>query len=136
MRLLAKLLLLATVKAVASSAQRSSSHDFTSTVIPCPYAKASATTITQTDQPVLIAATTSTIAGVRRAQPTSNANTPPTIIIKKWSAQYKDIGAFAIPGYDGSGLCEDCVNGNQVVTLQECTKGNEVRCTDSVETWQ
>lgn len=129
-----------------------STYDFVSTVIPCLYASPSlVTTVTQTEQPVLVSRSSSTITnthvtstvttkGRRPLTVTSTAITY-TTVVKEWNAIYKDLGPLAIPGYEGSGICSNCEgpHGGKLQTLDviECIGGSgpPTVCREFTEIW-
>ena len=72
---------------------------------------------------------------------TGNTAQPVKVIINRiLVVPYDQLGPLAIPGYDGSGLCRQCIdqagNRKQVVTVSECrTKAKRSTCTRHTETW-
>lgn len=82
-----------------------STYDFVSTVIPCPVAApSSVTTVTGTDQSVLVSRVAETITNthvtstvIRKWKPTTVIQTLSTYttLVKEWSAEYKDLGPLA-----------------------------------------
>ncbi|EXJ80891.1 hypothetical protein A1O3_07179 [Capronia epimyces CBS 606.96] len=129
-----------------------STYDFVSTVIPCPFASPSpVTTVTKTEQSVLVSRSsgtitnthiisTATIKGGKPITVTSTVSTY-TTINKEWNAIYKDLGPYAIPNYDGSGICTDCMgpHGEKMQTLDviECVEGSgqPTVCHEYPEVW-
>lgn len=127
-----------------------STYPFVSTVIPC-LAASSITTVTKTEQTVLISRSSYTITDSQltthvvktygTSTSTSTAPSTYTTVVKEWSAEYKDIGPLALPGYGGSGFCESC-NGpqgeqRQVLVAVECRSAERrpTVCSKGVETW-
>lgn len=119
-------------------------YDYVSTVIPGPD---SSTTVTRTDQPVLISRSSKTITDkyvmtvLDGHNSSTTTTTAYTTAVKEWSALYKDIGALALPDYAGSGLCDSCegLDGEQRQKLEviECLSGPQgpVVCSQGIETW-
>lgn len=129
-----------------------STFDYVSTVIPCPYGSESLSTITATGQTVVVSRSTSTSTKVhvtstvltQRGKPTISTQTTTsyTTLIKEWNAIYKDLGPLAIPGYSGSGLCQEKCHGShgerlQVLEAIECKNGQKqpTVCSKWPETW-
>lgn len=128
-----------------------STYPFVSTVIPCPYGESgTVSTITKTEQIVVVSRTSSTstevrvtpIAFTRRGKSTTSTSTTTvfTTLVKEWTAPYKDLGPLAIPGYDGSGLCRECKGPKgeklQVVEAIGCDgHGGSTTCSKWAETW-
>lgn len=128
-----------------------STYDFVSTVIPCPVAApSSVTTVTGTDQSVLVSRAAETITNthvtstvIRKWKPTTVIQTLSTYttLVKEWSAEYKDLGPLAIPGYDGSGICTQCWGSNkqqfQPLNVLECasTLDEATVCRQYSEVW-
>lgn len=127
-----------------------STYSFVSTVIPC-LAASSTTTVTRTEQTVLISRSSHTVTNTQlppyvlqtngTTTTASTARTTHMTVVKEWSAEYKNIGPLALPGYSGSGLCESC-NGphgeeRQVLEAVECRSGprRATFCSRGVETW-
>ncbi|KAK6383559.1 hypothetical protein LTS17_002851 [Exophiala oligosperma] len=119
-------------------------YEYVSTVIPC---LDTSTTVTRTEQSVLISRSSSTITNthvktkVHHGHTTTTTATARTTVLKEWSAVYKDIGPLAIAGYKGSGLCDTCEGHNgekkQEVEAIECThrpRGPTV-CEKHAEIW-
>lgn len=125
-------------------------YAFVSTVIP-DQDGSSTTTITRTDQSVMVSLfsqtltrlTTSPTVSVARGTPTGTMGNSSiyTTVIKQWNAAYKDLGPLAIPGYSGSGLCHTCLGPNgmqsQVLNVIECVHSPRKRhsCKEGSETW-
>lgn len=128
-----------------------STYDYVSTVIPCPYGPSSISTITSTQQSVLVSRSTSTLTNLKvtvvslteGGKPTTTTSTATsyTTAIKEWSAPYKDLGPLGILGYGGSGLCDVCNGPNgaklQVVEAVECknSRRQPTVCSMWPETW-
>ena len=129
-----------------------STYDFVSTVIPCPFAVPSqTTTITKTEQSVLVSRSSKTITNEyitstvtrkwRRPTTVTSTASKYTTIINEWSAAYKDLGPYAIPGYSGSGICTKCQGPNkqkvQLLDVIECTQGSDIptTCNQHPEVW-
>ncbi|EXJ79878.1 hypothetical protein A1O3_08163 [Capronia epimyces CBS 606.96] len=119
-------------------------YDYVSTIIPGPD---SPITVTRTDQSVLISHSSTTITStalvtkVRFGHRFTATATAYTTQVKEWSALYKDIGPLALPGYEGSGLCQSCKGPHgekrQQLEVIECVshpKGPTV-CRGGVEDW-
>lgn len=127
-----------------------STYDFVSTVIPY-LGGSSSTLITKTDQVVTISHL-STVLTSSVACPTTTAaanatifsngtaaacspTTFPTLIVDV-TAPFNELGAIAIPGYAGSGLCTDCevsdIEQRQRVLVTRCL---DAACTTYSETW-
>ncbi|KAK5047552.1 hypothetical protein LTR84_006649 [Exophiala bonariae] len=96
-----------------------STYGFVSTVIPCPVASpSSVSTITKTDQNVLVTRSSKTVTNTfvtstvtrkwRKPITITSTTSAYTTIVKEWSAPYKNLSPFAIPGYKGSGICDQC----------------------------
>lgn len=124
-----------------------STYDYVSTVIPCPYGPSTVSTITKTEQTVLVSRTISTKINTHvtqvslttgRGKPTTTSSTVTsyTTLTREWNAKYKEIGPSAIPGYGGSGLCREC-DKSQVLEVVECEKKphQPVVCSAWPETW-
>lgn len=130
-----------------------STWDFVSTVIPCPFALPTSTvsTITTTDQSVLVSRASSTITNThitstvttkwkRRYTHTTTVSTY-TTLVKEWNAPYNQLGPLAIPNYGGSGLCNNCSgpHGQKLQNLDviECRQiGNKPSiCREYNEVW-
>lgn len=126
-------------------------YSFVSTVIPCPPVKPPFTTITKTEQSVLVSRSSSTITKRQitskifshsGSSTTSTATqTTYTTVVKEWSAEYKDLGPLALPDYKGSGLCTSCKRPHgelqQVVDAIECANSEygPTVCSKGTETW-
>lgn len=117
-----------------------STYDFISTVIPCPLAlPSSVSTITKTDQNVLVTRSSKTITNTfvtslvtkkwRKPVTVTTTASTFTTIVKEWSAPYKDLSPFAIPGYKGSGICKQCKGPNgqnqQSLEVVECLQSSK-----------
>lgn len=129
-----------------------SSWDFVSTVIPCPFAPApsSVSTITTTDQTVIVSRASTTITNTqlttavtkkwkRRFTHVTTVSSY-TTVTKEWSALYSNLGPLAIPGYQGSDLCKNCTgpNGQKLQTLNviECKETDRsTLCHEFEEVW-
>lgn len=113
-------------------------YDFVSTVIPCPFGTSSVSTITVTDQSVLVSRTTTTVTSIttkaQRPSATPRVFATYTTVVKEWSAVYKDLGPIAIPGYAGSGLSK---NKDQELEVVECQSSHHrpTICKKWRETW-
>lgn len=129
-----------------------STYDYVSTVIPCAYGPQSVSTITVTDQTVVVSRTTSTSTVVKstpitlthsgKPTTTTSTTTSYTTAIKEWNALYKDIGPYAVPGYSGSDLCREKCRGSdgekvQVLDVVECKNSHShaTVCSAWPETW-
>lgn len=129
-----------------------STFDFVSTVIPCPLAlPSSVSTITKTDQDVLVSRSSKTITNTfitslvikkwRKPITVTTTASTYTTIVKEWSAPYKDLGPFAIPGYKGSGICTQCKGPNgqnkQSLDVVECRQSSNkpAICRGYPEVW-
>lgn len=128
-----------------------STYDFISTVIPCPLASPLAiSTITTTDQKVLVSRSSDTITNTypttivtrkwRRPITITTTASSYTTIIKEWSAPYKNLGPYAIPGYQGSGICHQCKGPKgqklQLLDVIECHQtGKATVCREYPEAW-
>ncbi|KAJ4660205.1 hypothetical protein HRR90_001179, partial [Exophiala dermatitidis] len=122
-------------------------YDYVSTVIPC-LDGASTTTVTETQQPVLISRSSEIIRNTRPITKIVHGNATATTavidattIVKEWSAPFKDIGPLALPNYEGSGLCKSCKGPKgeirQVLNVIECTSRHRrgTICRKNSETW-
>lgn len=130
-----------------------STWDFISTVIPCPFASPmpAVSTVTATDQTVLVSRASRTITNTqvtsavttKRNKPFTHVTTVSayTTLIKEWSAPYNNLGSLAIPDYEGSGICKKCTgpNGQKLQTLDviECleTTDKPTVCHEYEEVW-
>lgn len=128
-----------------------STFSYVSTVIPCPYGTASATTVTRVDQPVIISRAVATITRTTEQKISKTAGRSTfthkatlsayTTLVKEWSVLYKDLGPLALPSYHGSGLCTDCQGPNkqrlQTVTMVECasSRWRPVICVKRLDIW-
>jgi hypothetical protein len=128
-----------------------STYSYVSTVIPCPYATASATTVTRVDQPVIVSRAVATITRTTEQKITKTARgstfthkttlSAYTTLAKEWSVLYKNLGPLALPNYDGSGLCTDCQGPKkerqQTVTMVECasSRWRRVICRERIDIW-
>lgn len=129
-----------------------STYDFVSTIIPCPLAlPSSVSTITKTDQNVLVTRSSKTITNTyttstvtrkwRKPVTVTTTASTYTTVIKEWSAPYKQLGPFAIPGYQGSGICTQCrgPKGQKLQSLDviECrqTSNKPPVCREYPEVW-
>ena len=127
---------------------------FVSTTIPCDWdgTTSRSTLVTNVHQSITIStkAVTTTIfpsgGSASGSAPWGNSSNtihkPFTSVIEQsFVIPFHKLGPLAIPGYDGSGLCEDCDNDPsgsqlQVVTVKECHKvRHRSKCTRYVETW-
>ena len=122
------------------------------TVIPAAWNGTAGTTITvtKTDQPVTVSRCQSTVASTplaRRGEVAggwrnTTVHSPVFLtIIKDFVVTFEEIGPLAIPGYPGSGICEECAeledhSRHQVVTVTECrTSPQGAKCLEYLETW-
>lgn len=127
-----------------------STWDFVSTVIPCPFALPTSTvsTVTATDQSVLISRTSTTITNehvtsIKWKRPFTRVITASayTTLVKEWSAPYNQLGPLAIPDYGGSGICDICSgpNGQKLQRLDviECSQvaNKPTICREYEEVW-
>ncbi|KEF58986.1 uncharacterized protein A1O9_03829 [Exophiala aquamarina CBS 119918] len=130
-----------------------STHDFVSTVIPCPFASASSiTTVSKTEQSVLVSRSSETVTNTyvtssvvtrkwRRPATVASTASEYTTVVREWSAVYKDLGPYAIPDYDGSGICTKCQgpNGQNMQSLDviECVQSADspTVCREHPEVW-
>lgn len=128
-----------------------STWNYVSTILPCPYGDSSVSTITKTEQSVVVSRTTLTITDttatelsyVESGAPIVSVSTATsyTTVVKEWNAMYKDLGPRAIPGYSGSGLCKACHSPDgkelQVLEVIECKNSSNIPTVCSVwpETW-
>ena len=130
-----------------------STYDFVSTVIPCPFALLSPiTTVTKTEQSVLVSRSSETITNAyitslvtrrrwRRPVTVTTTVSQYTTLVNEWSAAYKDLGPYAIPGYAGSGVCSNCQgpNGQKMQSLDvlECMQisNGPTVCQEHPEVW-
>ncbi|KAI1619533.1 hypothetical protein EDD37DRAFT_211878 [Exophiala viscosa] len=99
---------------------------FVSTTIPCSWngTAASSTIVTTTDQIVTgsVASTTlSTVSAVETfgwgakwgwASESTSYTTQYETRVKEWDAPYETLGPIAVSGWEGSGLCTDCEEGD------------------------
>lgn len=106
-------------------------YDYVSTVIPCAYdgATASTCTVTATDEVVVLSTATTTLTSVTTVGPRGRFRRPQVSTITesrdhRVEAAYNAIGPIGIPGYAGSGLCNACENPSgvleQAVVITEC----------------
>ncbi|KIV82625.1 hypothetical protein PV11_04723 [Exophiala sideris] len=121
-------------------------YEYVSTVIPCPYGLSSVSTVTRTEQSVLVSRATTTITGttlstmvaVVHGTPTTSVllHRDYTTVSKEWSAPYNSLGPLAIAGYPGSGLCTDC-DLSQTLEVIECINSRQdpIQCRSGLETW-
>lgn len=126
-------------------------YSYVSTVIPYPELESPSTTVTRTEQSVLISRSVRTITQTRQTSQAlyfSNTSTTSTAtlttyttVVKEWSAEYKNIGPLALHDYSGSGLCDSC-NGphgeqRQVLEAIECISSPQhaTVCSKGTETW-
>lgn len=128
---------------------------FLLTTIPCAWNgnTSSTLTVTRTDQPVIISQAYSTItqtlhttqsAWLRYRLPwrlnDHDISDHTTIVRRAW-APFREIGPFAIPGWQGSGLCESCAekkdsSREQRVVVLECyTSSKRRKCLRWMEKW-
>jgi len=112
-----------------------SSYDYVSTVISCwGESSISSCTVTDTAQLVPISRAVTTATSVvpittkhfRRHYPSPSYSTVYETVSKEWVAPYKKLGGFAIPGYGGCELCEECgtqedETRTQALSVTECT---------------
>ncbi|KIW09936.1 hypothetical protein PV08_11712 [Exophiala spinifera] len=130
-----------------------STWNYVSTTIPCPFAAPSSTisTITATDQSVLVSRTSTTITNTQITSTVTKKWKRPfthivtvsayTTVVKEWSAPYNQLGSLAIPGYGGSGICTDCKGDNgqkrQSLDVIECfeSRNKPTICREYKEVW-
>lgn len=129
-----------------------STFAYVSTIIPCPYGTENLSTVTATEQTVIVSRSTVTSTQTRvtpivvtrrgKATTTSKTTISYTTLIKEWNAIYKDLGPWAILGYRGSGLCRNqCTSAHgekiQVLKAIECKNGQNqpTVCSQWPETW-
>lgn len=128
-----------------------STHDFVSTVIPCPFASPSSVTVTKTEQSILVSRSSKTVTNTYvTSTVTTKWKWPFTVtttasayttFIKKWSAAYKDLGPLALPEYGGSGICTQCQGPNgrkmQPLDVIECIQSSNrpKACRGYPEVW-
>ncbi|KAJ4507948.1 hypothetical protein HRR83_008212 [Exophiala dermatitidis] len=126
---------------------------YVNTVIPCAWdgESESTTTVTATQQEVTVSVYHTTIT--KTVTPTVSVTKNGTIYLvpsptpieltigKEFKAPFNHIGPLAIPGYGGSGLCEECKvqadgSRSQVVDVVECRAGpGGSKCMGYAETW-
>jgi len=145
----------ACIRGQCSTNYHLNTYAYVSTAIPCAWngQSVSTCTVTSTDEPVKLLEKTSTLTTVIPA-PTINPawrwrkgshRMPPTTkyetIVQQYYAPYEELGAMAIPGYEGSGLCDDCDmqedgSRSQEVDVIECRyDGTQPHCVEYEETW-
>ena len=120
-------------------------YDYVSTIIPC---LDSSTTVTRTEQSVLISRSSTTITHkqvitrvVRHGHRITTTATAYATVVKEWSALYKDVGPLAIPDYGGSGLCHSCQGPHgeerQGLEVVECVSRLRMPtlCSQGTEVW-
>ncbi|KAI1609030.1 hypothetical protein EDD36DRAFT_82582 [Exophiala viscosa] len=121
-------------------------YEYVSTVIPCPYESSSVSTVTRTEQSVLVSRATTTITSTSLSTSITVVEGTPTIslvpqrdyttVSKEWSAPYNSLGPLAIAGYSGSGLCAEC-DFSQTLEVIECINSSQdpIQCRRGQETW-
>ncbi|KAJ9639714.1 uncharacterized protein PV06_10815 [Exophiala oligosperma] len=151
-------------------------YPYVSTVIPCAWdgTTASTTTITRLDQPVRVSEHVETLTKTITAtvfpsetggqwevwedwhtahmwskeapKPTVTTTSLYETVTRRAVAPYEDIGPLAVPGWNGSELCEECVNSkdgsrSQLLDVIECRFGVDRAgepfhtCSEWAETW-
>lgn len=133
-----------------STAYSFNTYAYVSTVIPCSYKPSYVSTVTRTEQSVLVSRSIATVTNTRLSTRVTVAHGTPTTstltqtdyttISKEWSARYKDLGRLAIPDYPGSGICTDCdgpEGPSQLLDVVECRNRprGSLRCKHSLEKW-